>query len=159
MKGMLIAMVILAACGDPETKDTPEVAAAKAECHQLFVHVTSISPQAAGQDPEKIVAGFPVEETEECRVSEHEVRACIIAAPDVAGVRKCVPSDEVFACMGAASGAKLPDVRAECWAKRDDKAAIKGLNDKLACVAKATDKQHPEVASKCLADAKAADAL
>lgn len=161
MKYLMMTVALVAGCSEPETKDSPEVTAAKAECHQLFVHVAQISPQAAGRDPEQVVAEFPVEATEECRVAEHEVRACMIAAKDVAGVRACVPSDEVLACMGKA--VNVPSVRAKCWSgaatdKGNPKAAD-GLSEAtLACAARAGAK-HVEIAERCVADPHAADGI
>lgn len=111
-----------AACGDTEKADTAEQKAVKDECKALLVHVASISPQLkdSGKTAEELVKGLPVEDIVQCTAAEPEARACMMAAPTVDAVRKCVPSDAVIACMHRAK--KHPDVRAKCWAG-DAKAA------------------------------------
>jgi hypothetical protein len=161
----MIAVVFggaLAACSSEEKNPAPEVVAARAECHALFLHVVEISPQAKGQDAAKIVDGLPVEATEECVAGDATIRACMAKAPDVAGIRACVPSDEVLGCM--AKAANIPSVYAKCWSgaatdKGDAKAAEKLSDESLACAKRAAAKKQTAIAEACVADPHAADKL
>jgi hypothetical protein len=142
MKYLVLAIAILAACED-DAVDTAEVKAAKVECAALFRHIVSISPQGQGQDPDKVASALPSEDVAGCVAAEPEMRACMLGAKDVPGLKACIPSDEVLSCMHATAGAKkaahekadkdkttvdpafdakLDSVRAKCWAG-DGKAA------------------------------------
>jgi len=140
VKYLVIAALALAAC-EETAADTPEVVAAKAQCKDVLKHVVQITPRGQGKDPEQVVAALPIEDIQACVATEPEVRACMLVVPDVAGVKKCIPNDEVLACMRTAATAKkqahdkakqpqadpaidkpLDDIRARCWAG-DAKAA------------------------------------
>ncbi len=109
-------VLALAACGDETKPDSPAEAAQKLECQDLLVHLVKISPQMA-TTPQLVDAkakALPIEELQQCTAAEPEIRACMAAAADVAGVKKCIPSDDVLGCMQKAS--KDPATRAKCWA-------------------------------------------
>ena len=156
MKYVVIAMLALAACED-EAPETAEGLATKMECKAVLAHVAKITPQGERKDPEQVVAALPIEDIQGCGASEPEIRACMLVAPDVDGVKKCIPSDEVLACMRTATKAKHQDLRAKCWpgnAKADELTVV------LACMQTAAAAKGNEVRAKCWAgDATAADRL
>jgi hypothetical protein len=140
MKYLALALALVCACdeGDP---DSDEVKAIKAQCHDVLKHVVAVSPRGAGQDPEAVASALPVEDIQSCVASEPEIRACMVAAPDLAGVKQCIPSNKKLECMQKAAKAKtdahekankkdpdpvmdkpFDDIRARCWAG-DEKAA------------------------------------
>ncbi|MDB4959836.1 MAG: hypothetical protein JWO36_7405 [Myxococcales bacterium] len=145
MKYLVLAIAILAACED-DAVDTAEVKATKLECKALFRHIVSISPQSQGQEPDKVAGALPSEDIAGCVAAEPEMRACMLAAKDVAGVKACIPSDEVLACMHVAAGAK--------------KAAHEKADTDKTPVDPALDAKFDGIRAKCWAgDGKAADAL
>lgn len=130
MSRLAIALLVLGACSNEGKLD----AEARASCTALLKHIVQISPQSTGQDPDKVVAALPIEDLQGCGATEPEIRECMLAAPDVAAVKKCIPSDEVLGCMQKAAKAKAkahekankkePDpaidqpfdaIRAKCW--------------------------------------------
>jgi hypothetical protein len=129
MKCLAILLAVVCACDDGQA-DTDEVQAAKLECHDLLKHLVLISTSGAmaasveveGRYAEGIVAKLPVEDIQSCVASEPEIRACMLIATDVRGVKKCIPSQPVLDCMQTAGKAKRADIRAKCWAG-DPKAA------------------------------------
>jgi len=74
-----------------ENKVAPDVAARQAECRNLARHVIEISPQRGQRSVDEVLANIPVEDIEQCGAAYPEVIACMQKAPDVAGVRDCVP--------------------------------------------------------------------
>ncbi|HEX4455452.1 MAG TPA: hypothetical protein VH143_31550 [Kofleriaceae bacterium] len=110
MKHIVIAALLLAACGD-EPIDTPEVVAKKAQCHALEAHMFRIASQSAHQFDglddaaaqklaESMAAKLPAEDIDQCTAAEPDIVACMTLAPDVRHVRECIPSDDMLACMG-----------------------------------------------------------
>lgn len=149
MKSLVLAIAlvstVLAACED-DAVDTAEVKATKLQCKELFGHIVSISPQGQGQDPDKVAGALPSEDIAGCVAAEPEMRACMLAAKDVAGVKACIPSDEVLACMHVTAGAK--------------KAAHEKAETDKKPVDPALDTKFDSVRAKCWAgDGKAADGL
>jgi hypothetical protein len=131
---LLVIVLALAACNE-EALD----ATVKAQCKDVLKHIVQISPQGAGTDAEQVVAALPIEDFQGCGAAEPEVRACMLVAPDIAGLKKCFPSDEILGCMHTTAKAKkaaheqakkgavvddkpFDDIRAKCWAG-DAKAA------------------------------------
>lgn len=142
-------------CDADEAKETPAQKVVKAQCHDLFVHVVTLQ----GRDP-KLVDDFPVESTEECAAGEPEIRACMLVAKDMAGVKACIPADDVIGCMQKV--ANIPSIRAKCWngdaaSKGDAKAADKIGADVLACAERG--KSVPGTGDKCVTDPHAADGI
>lgn len=155
MKTPLALMLVLGsgACDDVAKPESPEVVALTTQCKQLLLHVVSLSPQAAGKDVGKLAEALPVEEVEQCKAGEPEVRACMLAAGDLATVRKCIPSGDVLGCM--ARGANIPSIRAKCWS--GDAKAADGVSDaSLACAARG---KKQGLGDTCLTDLHAADAI
>jgi hypothetical protein len=113
----LVVAVVLVACGKPEIKDTPE----NKECAVLFKHLAQVEGTTGGS-ADAVAAQVPFEDYEGCTKSEPEIRACMTAATDLASVKKCLPSEEVLACMGLAKDKARMDLRAKCYAG-DAKAA------------------------------------
>lgn len=104
-----VLAALVAACGSAE-HDTPEVAAKKTQCRALEAHVFRISPQSAPRfaglaepDAQKLadsmVAQLAAEDIDECVAAEPEIVACMLTAPDVAAVKRCIPPASVIACM------------------------------------------------------------
>ncbi len=139
MKYLVIALLALAAC-----EEAPKLSGeAEQQCKTLLKHIVEITPQGRGKDPEAVVNALPIEDYQGCVATEPEIRACMLQANDVDGVKKCIPSDEVLACMQTAATAKkqahekakkkdavmdkpFDDIRAKCWGggvKGDPKAA------------------------------------
>jgi hypothetical protein len=109
-----LSMLLVLAAACEEEKDSPEVAARKAECRQLMEHIVRITPRAGGGGPEtdpariqQIVAQLPVEDIEQCAAVKDPVKegepappegqtpkviACMKAAADVTALRACVPA-------------------------------------------------------------------
>ncbi|HEY1813826.1 MAG TPA: hypothetical protein VGG74_15850 [Kofleriaceae bacterium] len=109
MKYLVIALALLAAC-DEETVDSPEIAAKKTQCRALLAHVYQISPQtsakfanldeaAAKQLADKMVAALPPEDIDQCVAAENDIISCMELAPDVASVKRCIPTDDMLDCM------------------------------------------------------------
>jgi hypothetical protein len=145
VKYLVLAIALLAACED-DAVDTAEVKATKVQCKELFRHIVSISPQSQGQDPDKVAGTLPSEDIAGCVAAEPEMRACMLAAKDVAGVKACIPSDQVLGCMHVTAGAK--------------KAAHEKAEKDKTPVDPALDASFDSVRAKCWAgDVKAADAL
>ncbi|HEY6039775.1 MAG TPA: hypothetical protein VIV58_36090 [Kofleriaceae bacterium] len=143
MKYVIIAVLALCACDEPEV-DKPSVVAAKAECKQLFAHIVQITPQTKDQKPEDVVAKISIEDLQTCASSPIEIRECMMGAPDVAGVKKCIPSEDVLGCMTKANKARAK--------AREDK--------KVDDVDPTVDAPFDAIRKKCYAcDAKAADDL
>ena len=134
MKYLALALALVCACDDGDP-DSDEVKAIKAQCHDLLRHVVTVSPRGAGQDAEAVASALPVEDIEGCVASEPEIRACMLSASDLAGVKQCIPSNAKLDCMHAAAKAKkvahekanktdpdpvmdkpFDDIRARCWA-------------------------------------------
>ena len=136
----MLALALVCACdeGDP---DSDEVKAVKAPCHDVLKHIVAVSPQSAKKDAEAVASALPIEDIQSCVASEPEIRACMLAAPDLPGVKKCIPSNKKLDCMQTATKAKkdahekankkdpdpvmdkpFDDIRARCWAG-DEKAA------------------------------------
>ena len=111
-------LMLLAACA-PELKDTPE----NKECTVLFKHLAQL--EGTGADVDATVAKLPIEDYEGCTKSEPEIRTCMMTATDTAGVKKCLLSEEVVACMQKAKA--VPDIRAKCFA--GDVHAADGIKD------------------------------
>jgi hypothetical protein len=131
-------VVVFAGCDD-DKPDTPEVAAAKADCKTLLEHIVQISPQGQGKDPKAVVDSLPIEDIQGCTATDPLIRRCMGAAKDVAAVKAC-PGE----CIGTLSAYR----------------AFKRKNAKIE-----DDKSSPTIdtalfpfVDKCLAgDAKAAD--
>jgi hypothetical protein len=81
----VFAIAIYATVHD-ENKQAADVAARQAECKKLVQHVIEISPQHAHQ-----TVDVPIEDIEQCGAAYPEVVACMEKAPDVAGVKACIP--------------------------------------------------------------------
>ena len=160
MKSWFVLLVgLVAACSDEVKPDSAELAAVKTECKQLLLHIVQLSPQATGKDAAKVAAALPVEEIDQCTASEPEVRTCMLKAPDIATVKKCIPNDKVLGCM--AKAANIPSIRATCWngdaaSAGDDKAADKLSEATLACAARG---KKQGLGDKCVADSHAADGI
>jgi hypothetical protein len=111
---VLAAFATLLLFGCDEAKpDTPAEAAARTQCKQLFAHLAEISPHREGKDPTAVAATLPVEDYESCMTTEVEIRDCMMAAADVAAVKKCIPKDEILKCMRKAKD--VPEIRKQCW--------------------------------------------
>lgn len=113
MKYLMIALLLATTACDEPVPDTAEQAATRAQCKQLFGHIVQISPQVKGKSVENVVAKLPYEDYDGCMAKEHEIRECMLIASDVAGVKKCIPADDIVDCMKRARD--IPDVRAKCW--------------------------------------------
>jgi hypothetical protein len=139
----IVATLAFVAC-EEAPPDTAEVLAAKAQCKDVLKHVVQISPRGQGKDPEQVVAALPIEDIQGCVATEPEVRDCMLKAPDIAGIKACIPSDDVLACMRTETNGKkeahekakkkepdpaidkpFDDRRAKCWVD-----AMKGRPDK-----------------------------
>ena len=143
MKYLIIAVLALCAC-DEEKPDKPSVVAAKAECKQLIAHIAQITPQMKDAKPDDVVAKLSIEDLQSCVATPPEIRQCMVGAPDVAGVKKCIPSEDVLGCMTKANKARDK--------ARDDK--------KIDDVDPTVDAPFDAIRKKCYAgDAKAADDL
>jgi hypothetical protein len=143
VKYLIIAVLALCAC-DEDKPDKPSVVAAKAECKQLIAHIAQITPSAKDTAPDVIVAKTSIEDLQACVASPPEIRQCMLGAPDVAGVKKCIPSDDVLGCMTKANKA------------RDKAREDKKVDDADPTV----DAPFDAIRKKCYAgDAKAADDL
>jgi hypothetical protein len=146
VKYLALALALVCACDDGDP-DNDEVKATKAQCHDVLKHVVTVSPRGAGQEAETVVSALPIEDIEGCVASEPEIRACMLIAPDLAGVKTCIPSTEKLDCMQNATKAKkaahekankkdpdsvmdkpFDDIRARCWA--GDVKAADSLNKK-----------------------------
>jgi hypothetical protein len=114
VKHIVIAALLLAACGDEPT-DSPEVVAKKAQCRALEAHIFRISSQrdarfdnlddaSAQKLAESMADKLAPEDIDQCVAAEPDIVACMTLAPDVRHVRECIPTDEMLACMG-----KYPD--------------------------------------------------
>ena len=110
MKRIVILLALVAGCGDEATVDTPEVAAKKDQCRALEAHMFQISPQsadkfsglddaAAKQLADKMVAALPPEDIDQCVAAETDIVSCMQLAPDVASVKRCIPSGEMLECL------------------------------------------------------------
>lgn len=110
MKRIVIAALLLAACGDEPT-DTPEVVARKAECRVLEAHIFRIASQSneqfdnlddasAQKLAESMADKLPPEDIDQCVAAEPDIVKCMTLAPDVRHVRACIPADDMLACMG-----------------------------------------------------------
>lgn len=118
MKSLVLALIAglivpLAAGCDDAKPDSPAEAAARTQCKQLFAHLVQISPRGEGKDPTAVAASLPVEDYESCMTTEVEIRDCMMNAADVPGVKKCIPKDEILACMRKAKA--VPEIRKQCW--------------------------------------------
>jgi len=89
---LALAALAVVACDAPD-KDTPEVAARKAECKKLLAHIFELSPQskASGKSTQELVDAVPIEDIEQCGAAHPEVVACMQAAVDLDTVHACVP--------------------------------------------------------------------
>jgi hypothetical protein len=103
MKLFALAMIAALAGGCEDEKDSPEIAQRKAECRRLEAHIFQITPRPGETgaergvtDPkriEELVAKVPVEDIQQCAaVKDRSVIACMLAAPDVAQLRACIPA-------------------------------------------------------------------
>ena len=126
MKYLMILAALLAACDDDKVEG-----AVHDECKALLKHIVEISPQGKGVDAEALVADLPIEDYQGCAATEPEIRACMAKASDVAGIRKCAPSEAITGCVRKVKVAKekakgddgkFAELRARCWAG-DTKAA------------------------------------
>ncbi|MFT3695007.1 MAG: hypothetical protein QM831_17855 [Kofleriaceae bacterium] len=104
MKYALLIVALLFGC-DEDKPDKPSVIAAKAECKKLIGHIADITPQAKGRT-EEIVANLSIEDQQACVASAPEIRACMMGAADVDGVKKCIPSNDILDCMNKADKAR-----------------------------------------------------
>jgi hypothetical protein len=86
----VFAVAVYATLNDHNV-DAPDVAARKASCKELIRHVVEISPQRGDRSVDDVMATIPVEDVEQCGAAYPEVDASKKQAPDVAGVRNCVP--------------------------------------------------------------------
>jgi hypothetical protein len=140
VRHLVLILAVLAAC-EEDKPDTAELKRAKEECKALLKHIVSISPQAAGKDPDEIVAALPIEDIQACMATDPEVRKCMGEARDVATIADCPGR---IACAGVADKAR-------------DKAR-KAANQPTGSAT--IDKPFDDIRAKCLAgDAHAADAL
>ena len=94
---LILVIVFAGACED--AKDAPEAAQRKLVCRQLEKHIFRITPGPGGElpasDPARIVelmAKVPVEDIEQCAAAKPEAITCMLAAPDVATLRACIPA-------------------------------------------------------------------
>lgn len=95
------ALIALLAGACEAEKETPEVAAGRAECRKLMAHLFQITPRPEGGGPETdpariqaLVAAVPVEDIEQCtKIPDRTVIACLQAAGDVAALRACLPKN------------------------------------------------------------------
>ncbi|HEX7701006.1 MAG TPA: hypothetical protein VF403_09800 [Kofleriaceae bacterium] len=151
MKYLALALALVCACDDGDV-DNDDVKATKAQCHDLLKHVVVVSPQAAGQDAEAVASALPIEDIQSCVASEPEIRACMLAAPDLAGVKKCIPSNEKLDCMQTAAKAKKAaheKANTESWASEKDPDPDSVM-----------DKPFDDIRARCWAgDVKAAEIL
>jgi hypothetical protein len=151
VKYLALALALVCACDDGDV-DNDEVKATKAQCHDLLKHVVVVSPQGAGQDAEAVASALPIEDIQSCVASEPEIRACMLAAPDLAGVKKCIPSNEKLDCMQTTAKAKKAaheKANTESWASEKDP-------DPDAVM----DKPFDDIRARCWAgDVKAAEIL
>ena len=95
----VVSVAAAAGCGE-DKPDPPEVAKRKQDCKALSEHLFRISPEAhlqglseAEQNKriEKLQAGVPIEDIEQCAAADPKVIACLQAAADVAAVKACIP--------------------------------------------------------------------
>jgi hypothetical protein len=109
---VVIALLVaaVAACGE-DPVDTADVAAKKVQCRALEAHIFRIASQsshrfdgldeaAAQKLADAMVAKLPPEDIDQCVAAEPDVVACMTLADDVAGVRRCIPTEDMLACMG-----------------------------------------------------------
>jgi hypothetical protein len=94
---LILVVVFAGAC--EEEKDAPEALQRKAECRQLEKHIFRITPGPGGElpasDPASIatlMAKVPIEDIEQCVAAKPAVLTCMLAAPDVAALRACIPA-------------------------------------------------------------------
>ena len=94
---LILVIVFAGACEDQ--KDSPEAAQRKAECRRLEEHIFRITPGPGGERPEAdpgriaaLMAKVPVEDIEQCAAAKPEAITCMLAAPDVATLRACIPA-------------------------------------------------------------------
>ena len=94
---LILVIVFAGACEDQ--KDAPEAAQRKAECRRLEEHIFRITPGPGGELPAstpariaELMAKVPVEDLEQCAAAKPEAIACMLAAPDVATLRACIPA-------------------------------------------------------------------
>jgi len=99
MTRVALILVILFAGACEEEKDAPEAAQRKIECRQLEKHIFRITPGPGGElparDPARIaelMEKVPVEDIEQCVAAKPEAITCMLAAPDVATLRACIPA-------------------------------------------------------------------
>jgi hypothetical protein len=101
MAVVALALIGAAACADEV--DTPEKAVRRAECKQLEEHAIRISPQfrdqiaglSDAQQQAKLaerIGRVPVEDIEQCVAADQSRVRCMLAAPDVAALRACIPA-------------------------------------------------------------------
>ncbi len=98
MRAALILIIVFAGACEDE-KDAPEAAQRKAECRRLEEHIFRITPGPGGElpatDPRRIaelMAKVPVEDIEQCTAAKPAALTCMLAAPDVATLRACIPA-------------------------------------------------------------------
>ena len=129
-----LVVALFGGCDDEET-DKPEVKVLKAQCRDVLKHIVAVSPQTEGRDTQAIAAALPIEDVDGCVASEPEIRTCMMTASDIPAVRRCIPSNEVLACMQAAAKAK---------AAAYDKAGAPGDRGK-----EFDDKPYDRIRAKC----------
>jgi hypothetical protein len=110
VKRLVVVLAVLAGCAD-EAVDSPEVIAKKEQCRALEAHMFQISPQSAAQFAnldeaaaktlaDQMVAKLPAEDIDQCVAAETDIISCMQLAADVSQVKRCIPSEEMLACMG-----------------------------------------------------------
>jgi len=94
---LILIVVFAGAC--EEVKESPEAVQRKAQCRQLEEHIFRITPGPGGELPAsdpasiaRLMAEVPVEDIEQCVAARPEALTCMLAAPDVATLRACIPA-------------------------------------------------------------------
>ncbi len=98
---LVLVMVLAGAGACEDQKDSPEAALRKAECRQLEKHIFRITPGPGGELPAtdqrrvaELMAKVPVEDIEQCTAAKPAAITCMLAAPDVATLRACIPAKQ-----------------------------------------------------------------
>lgn len=96
---LALVLVITGAGACENEQDSPEVAQRKAECRALEKHIFRITPGPGGELPATdtgriaaLVAKVPIEDIEQCAAAKPAAITCMLAAPDVATLRACIPA-------------------------------------------------------------------
>jgi len=96
---LVLVLVLVGAGACEDQKDAPEAAQRKTECRALEKHIFRITPGPGGElpasDPARIaelMAKVPAEDIEQCAAAKPAAITCMLAAPDVATLRACIPA-------------------------------------------------------------------